>query len=177
MLLLHGILFFEKSIWAAFSPHFRCGVVRQQSKMSTVIRNKLSKSLTDKDSDVLFVIEHIRRHGACDDALRKQVWPYLLGLRNRDQFLVKGGAVPTEAAKVVDADVPRSMHNYDVTEKFDTAKRESMRKTLKSLIYKTLDLSADPLTAEPASKLHYYQGYHDVVSVFQLVLGPRLAEM
>ena len=53
-----------------------------------------------------------------------------------------------------------------------------MRATLKALIYKALDLSADPVTnVEPPVTLHYYQGFHDVVSVFQLALGARLGEM
>lgn len=134
--------------------------------------------LKQDNPDVLFIVEQAQRWGFGSDTIRKQAWPFILGLKNADQFLVNGEAVPTDAAKVVDVDIPRSMHSYDITKAFDSDKREHSRKVLKSLIYKSLDLSVDPLTGvKPLPKLHYYQGYHDVVSVFQLVLGPRLGEM
>lgn len=131
--------------------------------------------------DVAFIVEEAQRHGLGDHATRRRVWPFLLGIKNRNNYLVEGKSKPPDSAtgKVVDVDVPRSMHSYDVTKVFDADKREAMRSTLKSLIYNSLDLSVDPVTAaaNPKPKLHYYQGFHDVVSVFQLVLGPRLGEM
>ena len=144
------------------------------------VKDRLLAAMTQKQVDSVLIIDQARQHGLLDHEVRKQVWPYLLGLSQTSAHHVEGEGTPCDEAtrKVVDVDVERSMHSYDVTKDYDADKRESMRATLKSLIHKSLDLSVDPLTAEDKkAKLHYYQGYHDVVSVFQIVLGARLGEM
>jgi hypothetical protein len=126
-------------------------------------RRIISDALGAKPVDVRALVDVALTCGLGDDETRRRVWPLLLSLNLEDSFVVDGPAIPPDeqTSKVVDVDVPRSMHTYDVVKGFDDDKRERMRATLKSLIYKSLDLTVDPVTAaaRPRPRLHYYQGY------------------
>ncbi len=117
-----------------------------------------------------------------NSATRRLVWPYLLGLCPDSAFVVPESdhqnmpLLDEKTCRVVQNDVSRSMNFFDINTHIDHTKRAELRAELTALVHKPLNVSVDPLIV-PSLELHYYQGYHDVVAVFQLVLEPKLAEM
>ncbi|ETV99280.1 hypothetical protein H310_08018 [Aphanomyces invadans] len=108
--------------------------------------------------------------------LRKRVWPVLLGYSSEDiaafyaAHRIKLQQPPFASTSHRDdsqvrLDVNRSMGMSRWTD-VASLKRGSKRKALFSLLHATLCISPDA---------HYFQGFHDVASVFLLTVGMPLA--
>jgi hypothetical protein len=101
--------------------------------------------------------------GFQNNEIRKVVWPVLLGVGEADVRKDFANLVDTSHRDVqqIDSDVDRSLWKQDVVLTWTQERREEERKKMTILINAVL--SSNP-------SLHYYQGFHDVVSVFFLVL-------
>ncbi|RLN96523.1 hypothetical protein BBJ28_00018295, partial [Nothophytophthora sp. Chile5] len=107
--------------------------------------------------------------GLVSDAFRQELWPFLL---NSDT--VEDSALdlpPTDDtsstekahrdAAQVEKDVERSLWHYDVVLGIKESDRRAKRRALTRIITGVLQTNAE---------LYYFQGYHDIVSVFLLAL-------
>ncbi|KAK5943980.1 GTPase-activating protein gyp8 [Knufia obscura] len=106
--------------------------------------------------------------GLLDDDFRATAWPLLLGCTDRDAEEVVGGKwqdLPQHPdEEQVQKDVDRAFVYYPSNE------------TQQSMQHKRTDLFeliTSVLRGNPM--LHYFQGYHDIVQVFLLVLGKEAA--
>uniref|UniRef100_A0AAV1VLT2 Rab-GAP TBC domain-containing protein n=1 Tax=Peronospora matthiolae TaxID=2874970 RepID=A0AAV1VLT2_9STRA len=108
--------------------------------------------------------------GLVSDEFRKELWPFLLGesgashtTRLADTILNgKSSAEAHRDAAQVEKDVERSLWHYDVLQGMKESERRVKRQALMQLILHVLDAN---------DELFYFQGYHDIVSVFLLTLG------
>uniref|UniRef100_M4B6Y7 Rab-GAP TBC domain-containing protein n=1 Tax=Hyaloperonospora arabidopsidis (strain Emoy2) TaxID=559515 RepID=M4B6Y7_HYAAE len=108
--------------------------------------------------------------GLVSDEFRKELWPFLLGesgashtTRSADTILNgKSSAEVHRDAAQVEKDVERSLWHYDVLQGMKESERRVKRRALTQLILHVLDAN---------DELFYFQGYHDIVSVFLLTLG------
>ncbi|XP_051549096.1 TBC1 domain family member 20 [Myxocyprinus asiaticus] len=108
----------------------------------------------------------ISEGGLFTDEIRRQVWPRLLN--------VSVDSIPEQLEKVdrennkdfnqVLLDVQRSLRRFPPG--MPDEQREGLQEEL-------IDIILRVLVKNP--QLHYYQGYHDIVVTFLLVLGERLA--
>ncbi|XP_035244056.1 TBC1 domain family member 20 [Anguilla anguilla] len=108
----------------------------------------------------------ISEGGLLTDEIRCQVWPKLLNM-NTDNLPEKPAADLRENHKdyhQVLLDVRRSLRRFPPGMPDD--QREGLQEELIDIILHVLDRNP---------QLHYYQGYHDIVVTFLLVLGERLA--
>ncbi|KAL2080261.1 hypothetical protein ACEWY4_024054 [Coilia grayii] len=104
--------------------------------------------------------------GLLTDDIRRKVWPKLLSV-NVFSLPPKPGRDVRENHKdfnQVLLDVRRSMRRFP--RGMRVAEREVLQEQL-------IDIILDVLRRNP--QLHYYQGYHDIVVTFLLVVGERLA--
>ncbi|XP_022523749.2 TBC1 domain family member 20 [Astyanax mexicanus] len=116
-------------------------------------------------------IETLRRAavsegGLLTDDVRRKVWPKLLSV-NVFELPAKPGKNVRENHKdynQVLLDVRRSMR------RFPRGMRVGEREVLQEQL---IDIILDVLRRNP--QLHYYQGYHDIVVTFLLVVGERMA--
>ncbi|XP_038160343.1 TBC1 domain family member 20 isoform X2 [Cyprinodon tularosa] len=108
----------------------------------------------------------ISEGGLLTDELRRQVWPRLLNIPPHllDQ---EPGKVERENDKdynQVLLDVQRSLRRFPPG--MPDEQREGLQEELIDIILRVLQRNP---------QLHYYQGYHDIVVTFLLVVGERLA--
>ncbi|XP_072561474.1 TBC1 domain family member 20 isoform X2 [Paramormyrops kingsleyae] len=116
-------------------------------------------------------IESLRRAavsegGLLTDEIRRKVWPKLLSI-NVYNLPAKPAKDVRESHKdynQVLMDVRRSMR------RFPTGMRVEQREVLQEQL---IDIILDVLRRNP--QLHYYQGYHDIVVTFLLVVGERMS--
>ena len=113
------------------------------------------------DLDALYAISRLEG-GFLNSRLRTRVWPKFLGVNRYDgemdyRLLVDQSKLDPQ----VKCDVDRSLYNFHMTKQWEPDYLEKKRQTLSNII--TAILIKNP------SK-YYYQGFHDVVSVFLLVL-------
>lgn len=104
--------------------------------------------------------------GLLTDEIRRKVWPKLLNV-NVFNLPAKPGKDVRENHKdynQVLLDVRRSMR------RFPRGMRVEEREVLQEQL---IDIILDVLRKNP--QLHYYQGYHDIVVTFLLVVGERMA--
>lgn len=105
------------------------------------------------------------RFGLVTDSLRRQIWPRLLGL-------CPGNAVASNCAthckfdSLIHMDIVRSLYNFDVLKGQTAESRASQAAQLTQLMARIL---------QEDSELHYFQGFHDICTVFLLVAGEDLA--
>ncbi|KAF2722878.1 hypothetical protein K431DRAFT_319301 [Polychaeton citri CBS 116435] len=104
--------------------------------------------------------------GLLDDGLRRTAWPILLGCKEEDEEGRHAWEhLPAHRDEAqVQLDVDRAFVYYPSNEPPDAI--DARKRDLSALI--TAVLRSHPL-------LHYFQGYHDIVQVFLLVLGPPSA--
>ncbi|CEG36459.1 hypothetical protein, variant 2 [Plasmopara halstedii] len=130
---------------------------------------------TEEDRDECF--REVRRlaitpNGLISSAFRTILWPFLLGLLSMKQNVraISGENVKTEHrdAALIEKDVERSLWHYDVLKRLKETERLSKRRALKNIILSVLNAN---------TTLFYFQGYHDVVSVFLLTLGNSMDTM
>ncbi|KAG7389764.1 hypothetical protein PHYPSEUDO_009684 [Phytophthora pseudosyringae] len=107
--------------------------------------------------------------GLVSDEFRKELWPFLLrgGAAARAEQNGRSNAgndsvgAHRDAAQV-EKDVERSLWHYDVLQGLKESERRAKRRALTQIILDVLDAN---------DGLFYFQGYHDIVSVFLLTLG------
>ncbi|CAH0491726.1 unnamed protein product [Peronospora farinosa] len=107
--------------------------------------------------------------GLVSEAFRKELWPFLLGVKEATS-LERNGPLNIKNntkkahldATQVEKDVERSLWHYDVLQRIKESERRDKRRALTQVILSVLDAN---------DELYYFQGYHDIVSVFLLTLG------
>lgn len=100
--------------------------------------------------------------GFLNSEIRRKVWPKLTGV---DRYMCANIEHPTAwnhpDAHQVKCDIDRSLWNIDCTLPWSESFREKKRNILNNMILTILSKNKN---------LHYYQGYHDVASIFMLTL-------
>jgi hypothetical protein len=100
-------------------------------------------------------------HGLVSDDLRRRAWPVLLGCRDRKEQPPWQALSAHRDEDQVALDVNRAFVYYPKeSEKLLDRRKEELSRVIVEL-----------LRRHPA--LCYFQGYHDIVQVFLLVLGPQ----
>ncbi|XP_045151355.1 TBC1 domain family member 20 isoform X3 [Echinops telfairi] len=104
--------------------------------------------------------------GLLTDEIRQEVWPKLLNVNTSDLPLLSGRSLRqiSKDYQQVLLDVRRSLRRFPPG--MPDEQREGLQEELIDVIL--LILQQNP-------QLHYYQGYHDIVVTFLLVVGERLA--
>ena len=103
-----------------------------------------------------------QKDGFINNNIRKRVWPKLLGLNRYSNNDYRQNIDQIRDFFSIECDILRSLWNYDNIVEWDETQRNKRRVILYNIIKAIL--SRHP------NKLHYYQGYHDVISVFLLIL-------
>ncbi|XP_041096069.1 TBC1 domain family member 20-like isoform X3 [Polyodon spathula] len=128
---------------------------------------EISQALTATPVDVAALRRMaISEGGLLTDQIRCKVWPKLLNVQT-DDLLDKPGAALRENNKdyqQVLLDVRRSLRRFPPG--MPDEQREGLQEEL-------IDIILQVLLRNP--QLHYYQGYHDIVVTFLLVVGEKLA--
>ncbi|KAF1795543.1 Rab-GTPase-TBC domain [Phytophthora cactorum] len=103
---------------------------------------------------------------------RRELWPFLLGgdgaKQNGRSITGNGSAEAHRDAAQVEKDVERSLWHYDVLQGLKESERRVKRRALTQIILGVLNAN---------DELFYFQGYHDIVSVFLLTLGNSTTTM
>lgn len=146
------------------------GIVRRQGEQESRKKQKLVEIHQALNCDPVD-IESLRsaaisEGGLLTNDIRRKVWPKLLSVNVYDL-----PAKPSKDAREnhkdynqVILDVRRSMR------RFPKGMRADQREVLQEQL---TDIILDVLQRNP--QLHYYQGYHDIVVTFLLVVGERMA--
>ncbi|CAH0477296.1 unnamed protein product [Peronospora belbahrii] len=107
--------------------------------------------------------------GLVSNEFRRDLWPFLLGCKDdtcaelNGSRYTRNNSIETRLdAAQVEKDVDRSLWHYDILQGIQESERQDKRRALTQLILGVLDAN---------NELHYFQGYHDIVSVFLLTLG------
>ncbi|KAF3041984.1 hypothetical protein E8E12_009860 [Didymella heteroderae] len=104
-------------------------------------------------------------HGLVSDSLRRAAWPILLACKTTDGDKTSWRDLPAHREEAqVGLDVNRAFVYYP---KYDSEKELDRRK------HELSNVILEVLRRHPA--LSYFQGYHDIVQVFYLVLGAHAA--
>ncbi|XP_076968165.1 TBC1 domain family member 20 isoform X2 [Tamandua tetradactyla] len=108
----------------------------------------------------------ISEGGLLTDEIRQKVWPKLLNINTSDPppVLEKNLRQMSKDYQQVLLDVRRSLRRFPPG--MPTEQREGLQEDLIDIIL---------LILERNPQLHYYQGYHDIVVTFLLVVGEELA--
>eukprot|EP01038_Epipyxis_sp_PR26KG_P009667 gene9667-13016_t len=93
--------------------------------------------------------------------IRTRVWPKLLNINRYNVVDYRSYIDPHRDDTQVKCDVDRSLWNYRHIETWKESYREKRRKVLSDIIMSVLCKNEN---------LYYYQGFHDIVSVFLLVV-------
>ncbi|PRP79899.1 hypothetical protein PROFUN_12388 [Planoprotostelium fungivorum] len=107
--------------------------------------------------------ELLRRHaiegGLINDEIRKIAWPMLLKVSSTPEIDLEKVEAQHKDMDQVEKDVDRSMFKFSAGRNdFMMAKRKQLSRIINTLLFKH-------------PELHYYQGYHDVCSVFLMITG------
>ncbi|XP_061109671.1 TBC1 domain family member 20 [Conger conger] len=146
------------------------GSVKRQGEQESRKRQKLVEIHQALNCDPVDIetlrTAAISEGGLLTDDIRRKVWPKLLSVNVYDL-----PAKPSKDAREghkdynqVLLDVRRSMR------RFPKGMRAEQREALQEQL---TDIILDVLRRNP--QLHYYQGYHDIVVTFLLVVGERMA--
>lgn len=99
--------------------------------------------------------------GFLNAGIRQRVWPKLLGVNRYDVKDFRAHIVPHRDENQVLNDIDRSLWSLNPTTSWSPALRHRRREALFNIIMAVLCKN---------ESLYYYQGFHDVVSIFLLVL-------
>ncbi|XP_048038545.1 TBC1 domain family member 20 [Megalobrama amblycephala] len=138
------------------------GESRRKRKMAEI---KQALNMTPVDVAALRRMA-ISEGGLLTDEIRRQVWPRLLNVsvENIPEELETVDRDNNKDFNQVLLDVQRSLRRFPPG--MPDEQREGLQEEL-------IDIILRVLVKNP--QLHYYQGYHDIVVTFLLVLGERLA--
>ncbi|GAN08138.1 TBC1 domain family member 20-like [Mucor ambiguus] len=127
---------------------------------------KINQALRTENYSLLREIG--RETGFTSDAIRRRVWPFLLHCTDLDQDNVIEGSldVPHKDEDQVNLDVIRSFNSFP--KNLDEDGKEKLQKQLKNVIVHVL---------RSYPSLHYYQGFHDICSVFILLFDEMYVTM
>ncbi|NXH13799.1 TBC20 protein, partial [Bucco capensis] len=128
---------------------------------------KIQQALSSKPIDVAALRRMaISKGGLLSDEIRRKVWPQLLSVNTDDLPPLPGKELRenNKDYQQVLLDVRRSLR------RFPPGMPDEQREVLQEEL---IDIILHVLQRNP--QLHYYQGYHDIVVTFLLVLGDRLA--
>ncbi|KAE8910701.1 hypothetical protein PF005_g2135 [Phytophthora fragariae] len=126
-------------------------------------------SATAEERDACF--REVRRlavtpKGLVSEEFRRDLWSFLLGVSpaalNGSSNTGNGPQQAHRDAAQVEKDVERSLWHYDVLQGTKESERRVKRRALTQIIQGVLNAN---------DELFYFQGYHDIVSVFLLTLG------
>ncbi|KAL7319181.1 GTPase-activating protein gyp8 [Mucor circinelloides] len=125
---------------------------------------KINQALRAENYNLLREIG--RETGFSSDAIRRRVWPFLLHCADIDQNKATEGSldVPHKDEEQVNLDVIRSFNSFP--KNIDEEDKEKLQTHLKNVIVHVL---------RSYPSLHYYQGFHDICSVFILLFGEKYA--
>ncbi|KAI8984285.1 rab-GTPase-TBC domain-containing protein [Mycotypha africana] len=125
---------------------------------------KINEAMRTKNFTLLREIG--RKTGFISDPIRRRVWPFLLHCTDMEAKRVKEGShkVPHKDEEQVKLDVLRSFNSYPKNIDDDD------RKTLEGMLHRVI---THVLRLFPS--FHYYQGFHDLSSVFILLFGEKYA--
>eukprot|EP00933_Yihiella_yeosuensis_P058346 TRINITY_DN58769_c0_g1_i1.p1 TRINITY_DN58769_c0_g1~~TRINITY_DN58769_c0_g1_i1.p1 ORF type:complete len:418 (+),score=55.92 TRINITY_DN58769_c0_g1_i1:107-1360(+) len=131
-------------------------------------------AIDDEDYEALhrLAFEHLG-FGVGDRTLRRRVWQCLLGISSEDscdkdwQSLIDGIDQDGKEARVMQADVQRSVYSWDVHSGIPPEARERKRAQLMEVMLASL--------RQHPGKLAYFQGFHDIALVFLEVSSPSQA--
>lgn len=104
-----------------------------------------------------------RKGGFGSNTVRRRVWPVLLGIGEKDISHKFRSFVDKEHRDVqqIQNDIERSLWKQDCVQEWSKERRRKERRRLEDIINAVLSRNEG---------LHYYQGFHDICSVFYLVL-------
>ncbi|TNV79466.1 hypothetical protein FGO68_gene4577 [Halteria grandinella] len=100
-----------------------------------------------------------------------------------DRQWIKYAQKQHKDAQQIEKDILRSLNSFDVCQEFTKSTKQLKREQLSNIITGVLVKSTRPEGGHPKCRLdedlpqgnlHYFQGYHDVVSVLLLTLGENL---
>ncbi|KAJ4289191.1 GTPase-activating protein gyp8 [Kalmusia sp. IMI 367209] len=135
------------------------------TELSPAEKDKAAQISAACDARDLDALVHLATttHGLVSDPLRRAAWPILLG------------CAPDEKEQVSWTDLPAHRDEgqvaLDVNRAFVYYPRNESEKQLDRLKEELSDIIVETIRRHPA--LCYFQGYHDIVQVFLLVLGPQ----
>ena len=128
-------------------------------------REKAINEVLQKPTVDCLLLRHLSRlkGGFVNSRMRQQVWPKLLGV-NRYAIVDYRAFITISEADIPDVsvDIERSLWNWDMNKDWIDSKRDLRRKALSDIIRGIL--------LKNRKELSYFQGFHDTVSVFLMVL-------
>ena len=109
----------------------------------------------------------VSKYGLVSDRIRIKVWPKLLGLTTDSDLPsnVPASKLKTSYEHQITVDILRSLNSFDLVKGISQEARRVRALQLTRVI--TRIVSED-------TSLHYFQGFHDICSVFLLVAGEEL---
>lgn len=104
----------------------------------------------------------LKNNGLGDKELRKLIWPILLKIEDISNFLSdwKSSLQDNEYSEIIQRDVNRSLFGLDVTEEYSEETRNFKRTQLSNIINGVINNNP---------KLHYFQGFNSICTVFLLI--------
>jgi hypothetical protein len=125
------------------------------------------ESYLDKNNVNKLRLACLKRFGLADSGLRRRIWPILLKVNERKNFLAKWkkSIKPSTYHEIIEKDVNRSLFGLDVTENFSEDERREKREQLSNIINAVINKNPN---------LHYFQGFNSICTVFLLVGGENL---
>ncbi|KAL4125210.1 hypothetical protein PRIC2_008795 [Phytophthora ramorum] len=150
-------------------------IQRKETELRTLIlrlRSLDRDDATARERDECF--RQVRRlaitpKGLVSGEFRKELWPFLLGndatasaAQIEHPHTGNSSLEAHRDAAQIEKDVERSLWHYDVLQGLKESERRVKRRALTQIILGVLDTN---------DELFYFQGYHDIVSVFLLTLG------
>lgn len=104
------------------------------------------------------------KFGFVNNALRRKIWPLLLGLDEQKLNWRYAETITMHHAYYdqVNKDIARSLFHFDIQKAQKLSTREANRKVLAKIVHAIF-------SSHPG--LHYIQGFHDICSVFLVVCG------
>lgn len=122
----------------------------------------IDKTLFEQPVDLQKLFEASRLEGGfLTDNIRKRVWPKILAINRYNTVDYRSYLDPKKDFTYIECDIARSLFSYEHLIEWDDAKREKRREALSEII--KCILSKYP-------QFHYFQGFHDIVSIFLLIL-------
>eukprot|EP00698_Gefionella_okellyi_P022513 TRINITY_DN7478_c0_g1_i1.p1 TRINITY_DN7478_c0_g1~~TRINITY_DN7478_c0_g1_i1.p1 ORF type:complete len:398 (-),score=64.83 TRINITY_DN7478_c0_g1_i1:149-1342(-) len=133
---------------------------RENSSSPSVDRAAYIESILDSKPLDMAEIRRLAVGGLVKTKIRRKVWPLLLGLNPGETCDFQDDIRIHSYTDQVEKDVERSLWRFTagISEEARLVKREALSRIINAILCKH-------------SELHYFQGFHDIASVFLLVAG------